>query len=222
MEAKEVLALRRLARLFALSCALGVLLIPAAGARAALLGDALPGTLSPAEEPASCAPTTYPFTPWGDTAAYALMPGGSFEHGTPAWTLKGGARVVGGNEPYYVNAVGDSRSLYLPAGASATTPAMCFDFGHWHMRLFARSLGATRTPVRVTVLVTSLLGVVSALDGGTFEPNTEWEPSPRVSALLSNVGGLVSTDAISFRLAVPQGNPAAQLDDAYLDPWKEG
>ena len=214
--------MRRLARLFALSCALGVLLIPAAGARAALLGDFLPGTLSPAEEPASCTPATYPFTRWGDTAAYALIPGGSFENATPAWTLKGGARVVGGNEPYYVNAAGDSRSLYLPAGASATTPAMCFDFGDWHLRLFARSVGATHTAVRVTVIVTSLLGVVSTIDGGTFEPKTAWAPSPRVSALLSNVGGLVSTDAISFRFVVPHGKPAAQLDDAYLDPRKEG
>lgn len=216
------MVLRRLFRVLALSCALGVLVLPAAGARAALLGDVLPGTVSPAEEPAPCAPATYPFLPWGDSAAYALMPGGSFEDGTPAWTLNGGARVVKGNEPYYVNAAGDSRSLYLPQGGSATTPAMCFAFGDWHLRLFVRSLGATATTVRVTVIVTSLLGVVSTLDGGSIYPGTAWAPSPRVSVLLSNVGGLVSTDAISFRFTVPHGSPAAQLDDSYLDPWKDG
>lgn len=216
------MVLRRFVRVLALSCALGVLVIPASGARAALLGDALPGTLSPADEPAPCAPATQPFLPWGDTAAYALMPGGSFEHGTPEWTLKGGARVVNGNEPYYVNAAGDSRSLYVPQGGSATTPAMCFAFGDWHLRLFARSLGTTQTTVRVTVFVRSLLGVVSTLDGGTISPSAAWEPSPRVSVLLSNVGGLISTDAISFRFAVPHGSLAAQLDDAYLDPWKDG
>jgi hypothetical protein len=46
-----------------------------------------------------------------------------------------------------------------------------------------------------------------------------WSPSPRVSLLLSNVGGLLTTKAISLRLTTSGGS--AQVDDVYLDPWKD-
>jgi len=192
------------------------LAFPAAG-QAALLGNLLPGLLSPAGGNPTCDPNAYQaFKRFSDYDYYVLMPGGAFE-GANSWTLKGGAKVVRGNETFYVHGTSDAYSLYMPSGASATTPAMCFDFADWHLRYFARDNGSGGR-VRVTVQIKSLIGVLSLLDAGTFDPSSGWRPSPRMGLLLSNLGGLLVTDAIQFRFTAVGGS--VQLDDAYLDPWK--
>jgi hypothetical protein len=200
----------------AVATAATALALPSAG-HAALLGDALPGLLSPAGGNPSCDPNAYQaFKRFGDEAYYVLMPGGSFE-GESVWELRRGAKVVRGNEPYYVHDSADAYSLLLPEGATATTPPMCFAFADWHLRFFARDSGSGGR-VKVTVIVRSLLGVVSLLDAGTVDPVYGWKPSPRVGLLLSNVGGLLATDSIQFRFTASGGS--VQVDDAYLDPWK--
>jgi hypothetical protein len=68
------------------------------------------------------------------------------------------------------------------------------------------------------VVVKSLLGVLSVLDGGTVGSNGVWAPSPRVGLLLSNVTSLLGTRAVSFRFKA--SGAAFQVDDVYLDPWK--
>ena len=75
---------------------------------------------------------------------------------------------------------------------------MCFAAGDWHMRFVSRS-SSTSSTLRVAVTVNSLLGLVSILDGGTVSSNGTWKPSPKVSLLLTNVGGLLTTKAISLR-----------------------
>jgi hypothetical protein len=200
----------------AVATATVALAFPGAG-QAALLGDALPGLLSPAGGNPVCDENAYQaFRGFGDSAYYVLMPGGAFEGGN-SWALKGGAKVVRGNESYYVHGRNDVSSLYLPSGASATTPAMCFDFADWHLRFFARD-NYSGGKVRVTVHIKSLVGVLSVLDAGTFDPSSGWRPSPRIGLLISNLGGLLVTDAIQFRFTAVGGS--VQLDDAYLDPWK--
>jgi hypothetical protein len=153
------------------------------------------------------------FRPWNDHAYYMLSPGGSFEAGATGWTLTGNANVVAGNEPFYLHSQHDRQSLSLPSGSSATSPWMCFSVGNWHLRFVGRGGGW----VRVTVRVRGLLGVVSILDGGTMWMNSSWSPSPRVSLLLTNIGGLLTTKAISLRLTTVAGT--AQIDDVYVDPW---
>jgi hypothetical protein len=158
------------------------------------------------------------FGDWGDRSNYMLMPGGSFESGAPSWNLSGGAKIVSGNEPFYLHSRSDRRSLYMPNGSSASTPTMCFATGDWHLR-FVSVTSSRSSQLRVTVTVASLLGVVSALDGGTVSSDGTWSPSPTVSLLLTNVGGLLTTKAVSFRFTATNG--ASQIDDAYLDPWKD-
>ena len=155
------------------------------------------------------------FQPWGDKSNYMLTPGGSFEEGTPSWKLSGGAKIISGNEPFFIHSKSDRRSLYMPAGATATTPTMCFKAGDWHMRF----VGTGNGQVRVAVTVNSLLGVLSVLDGGTVSHNGTWKPSPKVSLLLTNVGGLLTTKAISLRFTATSGT--TQIDDVYLDPFKD-
>jgi hypothetical protein len=188
------------------------------GVLAVLAGFALPsdaGLLSTGKAN-YCDPNVFQaFERFGDGSNYMLTPGGSFEDDTPDWALTGGARVISGNESYFLNSRRDDASLFMPSGSSATSPTMCFAAGDWHLRFVGKGSGR----VKVTIQVNSLFGVVSTLDGGTVSPNGSWTPSPRVGLLLSNVGGLLTTKAISLKLSTSNGS--VQIDDVYLDPWKD-
>src|SRR4029078_13626466 len=122
---------------------------------------------------------------------------GDFENGGLGWYLSGGARVVSGNEPYYLTGEpSDHNSLYLPAGSSAYSASVCFALGDWHLRLMAKRLSSSGGLV-VQVVVPSLLGLLTVLDGGTIYGNGSWAPSPRMQLLLCNVTGLLGTRAVA-------------------------
>ena len=163
--------------------------------------------------------TSHPFEAFGDRANYLLMPGGSFEAGQPAWSLSRGAYVGPGNEPFNTEGDRGSRSLYLAPGSSATSPTGCFAFGDWHARFFVRGAGLRGGRLEVDVVVRSLLGVLTILDGGSVAPSGEWRPSPRIGMLVCNITGLLGTKAVSLRFRAI--NAAFQIDDVYLDPFKE-
>jgi hypothetical protein len=189
----------------------------AGSAHAALLGGVLPGLVSTSDTPSTCeTQISQPFAPWGDKANYVLMPGGSFEPSGPAWQLSGGARIVRGNEPYYVHGRKDAYSLELPYGSSATTPPMCFAFGDWKLRFFA--VGAPGK-LRVKLNVKSALGLLSGLDAGTITTGTTWQPSPEMQLLLTNITGLLAVESISLQFS-PASSSTVRIDDGYLDPWK--
>ncbi|MDQ2981896.1 MAG: hypothetical protein M3R26_06215 [Actinomycetota bacterium] len=164
---------------------------------------------------------TQPFAPWDDQSSYTLLPNGSFENGGASWALSGGARVVAGNEPFFLNSVSDRHSLLLPEGSSAYSATMCFELGDWHLRFLMRKVGSRTGSLRVTVIVPSLVGgLLTVLDGGTVRGDGTWQPSPRVQLLLTNTTSLLGTKAVAFRFT-PTGRDAAyQIDDVYLDPWK--
>jgi hypothetical protein len=169
-----------------------------------------------------CSPNaTQPFASWGDQSAYTLLPNGSFENGGASWALSGGAKVVAGNEPFFLNGRGDRHSLLLPSGSSAYSATMCFALGDWHLRFLMRNVGSQTGGLHVQVIVPSLLGgLLTILDGGTVQGNGTWTPSPRLQLLLCNVTSLLGTKAVAFRFT-PTGRDAAyQIDDVYLDPWK--
>jgi hypothetical protein len=196
-------------------CALGLASPAQAGG---LLSGVLPGLVSPSDTPKTCDQNaTQAFKRWGDNNYYVLVPGGSFEPGSASWKLSGGAKIVAGNEPFYVRSTADRYSLYLPRGSSVTTPPMCFALGDWHLRLFTAGSGS----VRVKVQVKSLLGVLSVLDGGTVSSGSTWKPSPEVGLLLTNLGGLLATDSISLKIT-PATTTGVRIDDVYLDPWRVG
>lgn len=171
--------------------------------------------------PASgCGTASKVFAPWGDNDNYLLVPGGAFEPGTPTWAMSGGAKVVAGNEPFYVRSALDRNSLYLPSGSSALSPTVCFGLGDWHARFFVRNVGSSTGSLRVDVAVKSLLGLVSILDGGTVRGTGVWAPSPRIGLTLTNLCSLLGVKAVAFRFRVVGSGAAFQVDDVYLDPWK--
>jgi hypothetical protein len=158
--------------------------------------------------------TSKPFAQWSDYANYAFAPNGGFESGSSGWSLSG-ARVMPGNEPFYIHGSGDRYSLSLPAGASATSPPMCISLFSGKMRFVVRGDSGAKVKVQIVYrgLLSSVLGI---LDGGTYSANASWSPSPEIGML----GGLLPllTSSVSFRFTAVGG--AVTLDDVYLDPMK--
>ena len=160
-------------------------------------------------------PTSTPFAAWKDYANYAFSPDGGFEGGGTGWSLSGGARVVSGNESFFVHSSADKLSLSLPAGASATSPPMCISLLSGKMRFLARGNAGSKIKVQIIYrgLLSSVLGI---FDGGSISPSGSWNASPAIGML----GGTLPllTASVSFRFTAV--NAAASIDDVYLDPMK--
>jgi hypothetical protein len=172
--------------------------------------------------PGSCGgeASSQPFTGWGDTSNYVLMPGGSFEPGSLPWLRSGGAGTGQGNETFYVHGAGDDTSLRLPGGGSATSLPACTSIYHPTMRFFLRNAGASSSQLKVEALYPGLLGGVQAARLGVLKGTAAWQPSPVMTLLLSNLLATLSLDrtTIAFRFTPLDGSGAWSVDDVYLDP----
>jgi hypothetical protein len=163
-----------------------------------------------------------PFSQWGDTSSYFLLPGGSFE-GTPdqvGWTLSN-ASLSPGNESFYVNANGDGQSLSISGGGSATSPYFCVDNTMPDMRFFAQQVAAG-SDLKIEALVQTPNGVdtvpvADLADGST----SSWAPTEPISG---NSGALPNGDSImvALRFEAPLTAGSWQIDDVYVDPYRSG
>ena len=169
-------------------------------------------------------PLSRPFLPWLDPMQYTLAPRGTFESGTSGWTLKGGAAVVTGNEPWKVSGPG-SRSLYLPSGSSAMTPPICVETLDPTVRYFAKNRGvvALSSLLVEVVLLNSSGQPVLTLPAGVHTGLGSWHPSLPGAGLLNATALLNGGKAnVKFRFR-PVGLGAKwQIDDVYVDPLKMG
>ena len=210
------MALRTPARLLvglaALASAAAMTASAAAPAHAASLGLACP------------TPASQTFAPWGDMNFYVPAPDSGFENGASGWTLTGGARVVTGNEPWMVGGTGQTHSLSLPAGSSATSPPMCIGLLSGGMRFFVQNAGAASSNMRVQVIYNggagALLGGLGSTlrisDQKTFAAAASWQPSPNVPM----TGGVLPllTQSVQFRFTPLSTGGNWRIDDVYLDP----
>ena len=162
------------------------------------------------------------FLPWLDLADYTPLPGGDFEGARDGWSLSGGAALGAGNEPYRVGGATDSHSLSLPAGASATSPAMCVGITHPTIRFFAkrRSGGMlSLSTLRVDVLFETAGGDVVSLPVGTVANGGSWQvtsPMLVVANLLPLLPG--EHTPVAFRFTA-QGGADWSVDDVWVDPY---
>src|SRR5919197_113878 len=155
--------------------------------------------------------TVQPFRPWLDYDKYVQVPNGALERST-GWTLTGGANVVNGNEPWKVNSASDTRSLLLPSGSSATSPALCVTLFHPTLRFFAANSGSTTTTLKVEAL-TDVLGAklttpIGVLVGSSWQPTL---PLAFVDNLLAPVSGTVQ-----FRFTPVGSSSGWHVDDVYV------
>jgi hypothetical protein len=161
-----------------------------------------------------------PFSPWGDGANYTPVPGGAFEAGQKGWALSGGAKVVSGNEKYNVRSSSDSRSLQIPAGGVATSPAMCVGLSEPTIRWFQKQsslLGLTGA-MTVSVLTETSLGLVVETPVGAGLLTSAWSPS-LTGVVITNLLPLLpdSKTAVAFRFRSVTGTWT--VDDVYVDPY---
>jgi hypothetical protein len=193
----------------------------AALASAALASPASAGILTVSATDCADAGLTQPFARFGDTAPYKLVQGGSFEGGATGWQLSGGASVVSGNESYYVGGTGNSRSLKLPAGSRAVSPAVCVGIHEPTLRLFAKRNSGLLSTLLVEVQVETSLGLSAWLPvlpgdlGGS-----SWHPTAGMP-LLVNLLPLLPNDRTPVRFRfTPLLFGSWQIDDVYVDPFR--
>lgn len=161
------------------------------------------------------------FSPWGDQRYYVLAPDGGFEARASGWKLNGGAKVVGGNEIYYLNDAADSKSLALPGGSSAVSPPICMEIDTPSFRLVARNGGDPSSQLRVEA-VYELLGLIHTKTVGTFRADSTWAPTQSVSTVLtlSTIIGTLTPSAIELRFIPLDSSGRWQIDDVFIDPFR--
>ncbi len=131
--------------------------------------------------------------------------------------------MVAGNESYSVGATGDSQSLSLPAGSSATSPFMCTDIYHPNLRLFVRNTGSPSSRLSVYVTYPTLIGLMVTAKVGDLSGTSSWQPTPVDSLGLNNLGAtlnLLGKTEIAFRFVPADDTGNWSIDDVYLDPFK--
>ena len=173
---------------------------------------------------ASCPtqPVSNPFSQWGDSNDYFLVPGGSFE-GTSdqvGWTLSN-ASLTTGNEPFNVNDPGDQQSLTINGGGSATSPFFCVDDTMSSLRFFAQQAGGG-TNLRVKALVQNADGSVTAVPVADLADGSmpAWAPTDPLGGAGHLPAGTSVMVALRFRAPVSSGS--WQIDDIYVDPYRSG
>jgi hypothetical protein len=161
------------------------------------------------------------FLPWWDIADYTALSGGDFEGAGGGWSMSGGAAIANGNESYDVGGSDDSHSLSLPAGASATSPAICVGLGHPTIRFFTKRQSGgwlSGASLRVDVLFETATGAVMSLPMGSVGNGGYWQAtSPMLIGanllpLLPN-----ETTPVAFRFTA-QG-ASFSVDDVWVDPY---
>jgi hypothetical protein len=163
-------------------------------------------------------PVAQRFLQWSDPAWYAALPGGGFEPATAPWTLTGGAVVAEGNEPFHIGTAADHRSLQLPPGASATSPAICIGVEHPTLRLVARNGGSATAPLTVSAVVSDPTGGKRSILLAALTAR-DWAPTAPIPVTL-NALALALPQSAAFRFSSAGG--AWAIDDVYIDPYGKG
>jgi hypothetical protein len=190
------------------------------------------GTASPARAGLSCPNASERvFMRWLDPLPYFLATNGGFESGPAGWTLTGGAKVVSGNEPFFLNSSSDRFSLSLPAGASATSPWTCASVDGLVARLVAVASGSALGTLQVDLLYKTSRGqlktvgltLITRLLHGSWAPTLPIVILP--GTLLSDIAQLdLGTVELALRFRASSGlltSSSWRIDDVYVDPWAE-
>jgi hypothetical protein len=142
----------------------------------------------------------HPFAKFRDYADYVLAPGGKFDGSITGWQLVGGAKLITTDK---------GKSLQLPKGASAISPAMCLDLNYPTFRMYHKVVKPKPG------LVGGLLGGVLGLVLGTPEA-----AKVRVEVVYPQVAAPQWTQMTKFdgREGVSAGNGWRLFDPIDLKP----
>ena len=160
------------------------------------------------------------FAPWGDTFKYFTVSNGGLESGTTDWALTGGAGVVSGNEPYFVGGANHSKSLRIPAGATAETRDICVSRGEDTIRLFVKNARVAGSILHVEAIVRGSNGQIAqtAFDVNGDAAPKGWAPTMRLG--IPNLLGGTGTQTLTLRFTTRGTAATWSIDDVYVDPFK--
>jgi hypothetical protein len=179
------------------------------------------------------------FASLGDTRDYVLAPGGDFED----WSLEGWqvqkARISDGGSPLEVEPVGASadtddrdygwndrddsgneQSLKIPAGGSATSPAMCVDLHYPTLRLMAKS-SKSQGRLKVEVIYPDSANPVFHPVANLGAQGRDWQASADIPVFPERGGAApgMRRVALRFTSVAAGGDPGEwRMDDLYVDP----
>jgi hypothetical protein len=160
------------------------------------------------------------FSGFGDARDYVLAPGGSFEgKGLDGWQVER-AKVDADGSPLEVDRERNRHSLKVPAGGSATSPAMCVDLHYPTFRLMTRA--AKEGELRVEVIYPDsedpVFHPVGTLAVGR---NGGWQASADMPVFPERGGAAPGMRRVALRFTSVAVNGDAgdwKIDDLYVDP----
>ena len=155
----------------------------------------------------------------GDDDMYFVAPGGDFEDGAQGWQLERGASIGWGSSAFAPLGAG-RRSLELPFGAAATSPAFCVDERFPHFRVAVGQLGTGKAKVRVSVVYPGVIDNVRKEADVDAEVKHPWKLSKPLMVKSEygrkrNGWRLV---ALRFELVKAERGADARIDDVLVDP----
>lgn len=203
----------------------GAAIVLAAAAAATSTAGASAGKFGPKTGSCAWPPLSQPFLPWADPGQYFLAPGGNFESGTDGWTLTGNAKIVSGNESYYVGSPSDSHSLSLPdTSSSVTTPTMCVTVLSPDFRVFLFNKGAnghTDGQLAVYLNFAGADGKPQQVKIAALKNGTSWGLTLPISFIQYISTPLKQGSAnVSFTIKPNDNHGNWLIDDFYVDPIK--
>ena len=154
-----------------------------------------------------------------DDGLYFVAPGGDFEQGADGWTLEGGAQITFGSSAFAPLGSGQ-RSLQLPAGATATSPAFCVDERFPHFRIAGGNLGVDKAKIRVSVVYPGLTKNVRHAEDLDVDHKDAWKLSKKIKVQPNygrKVGGWRLV-ALRFEVEDAKDGVDARVDDILVDP----
>jgi hypothetical protein len=166
------------------------------------------------------ATVSQPFTQFGDSAYYTLVPGGDFEGGATGWSP---SSVASENESFFVGSSSDANSLVAPAKASVVSAEFCVDENMPTLRLFARKLTPAKSGhLKVEILYKDTSGNAKVASAGTLANGGRmeygaWEPSDllKLSTVIPTTKR--GTATVQVRLTADTGGDWL-VDDVYAGP----
>ncbi len=162
------------------------------------------------------------FAGFGDLRDYVLAPGGSFEtKGLAGWQVQK-AQNEGGGSPLHVGRDENKQALKVPAGGSATSPAMCVDLHYPTMRLMAKAQ-KNKGQLKVEVIYPDsnnpVFQPVGSLTAGSSD---KWLASGDMPVYPERGGATAGMRRVALRftsIAAPNGEVGEwRIDDLYVDP----
>lgn len=186
-----------------------------AGLTLVALGGPLMGSAQAAGTACPSSTTSTPFAPWGDTNAYSLVAGGSFESASNGWTLSGGAARVAGSDTFAITGSLGQWSLSLPSAAAAQSPVLCVEPNERTFRFMGHSVSGEAT-VRVDLVYATSNGNIT-IAGKKVTLKKSWEPSPILATGALLVTAVTGESAhLSLHFTTLSGS--AVIDDVFIDP----